>query len=111
MKRLLFHSEATAELEEAVSFYEGRSQGLGSALLAEVELAASRIQEHPGIGSPYKETAFRHYVLRRFPFLIFYLELPDAIWIAAVAHGKRRPGYWRHREIELERPGEPEALS
>ena len=93
MKQLLFHTEATAELEEAVSFYEGRSQGLGKALLAEVELATSRIREHPGIGAPYRDTGFRHYVLRRFPFLICYLELADAIWIAAVAHGKRRPGY------------------
>jgi hypothetical protein len=28
------------------------------------------------------------------------LELADQIWIAAVAHQRRRPGYWRSRTPE-----------
>ena len=34
-------------------------------------------------------------VLRRFPFVIFYTVKPRAVTIRAVAHGKRRPGYFR----------------
>lgn len=93
MKPILFHSAATAELEAAVEFYDAERPGLGEALLTEVERAIGRIQDHPQIGAPHKESGFRHYVLRRFPYLLFYLELPQAIWIAAVAHGKRRPDY------------------
>ena len=37
---------------------------------------------------------------------LVYLELPDVIWIAAVAHGSRKPGYWLHRMIEDEPEGE-----
>jgi hypothetical protein len=29
---------------------------------------------------------------------VYYVELDDAIWIAAVAHQKRRPGYWTRRK-------------
>ena len=48
----------------------------------------------------YKATEFRHYVVRRFPYIIFYVELEEAIWIVAVAHGRRRPDYWRRRRME-----------
>jgi hypothetical protein len=32
-----------------------------------------------------------------FPFAIVYVELDTEVLILAVAHGKRRPGYWRER--------------
>jgi len=54
----------------------------------------------PRLALHIKESGFRHVVLRRFQYILFCQELPDVIWIAAVAHGKRRPGYWRSREIE-----------
>jgi hypothetical protein len=44
VKPVLFHSEATAELEEAIAYYEQRRFGLGAALLDEVQRAASLIQ-------------------------------------------------------------------
>ncbi|MGA1987938.1 MAG: type II toxin-antitoxin system RelE/ParE family toxin [Candidatus Sulfotelmatobacter sp.] len=39
----------------------------------------------------------RRFVIRRFPFSVIYLDDPDLITIIAVAHSKRRPGYWKHR--------------
>jgi hypothetical protein len=48
------------------------------------------------------EASTRKVRLRRFPYLIYYVELDDSLWIAAVAHQKRRPGYWSHRRVELE---------
>jgi hypothetical protein len=36
-------------------------------------------------------------VLRRFPYLIVFREGMEGIEIVAVAHGRRRPGYWRDR--------------
>jgi hypothetical protein len=34
---------------------------------------------------------------RRFPFRVVYELQPDRIWIVAVAHLSRRPGYWTRR--------------
>jgi toxin ParE1/3/4 len=70
---------------------------LGLSLLLDVERATKVIERHPKIGSQYKSTAFRKYVLGRFPHLIFYLELDEAIWIVAIAHSKRKPDYWERR--------------
>jgi toxin ParE1/3/4 len=36
--------------------------------------------------------------LARFPYTIHYAEIDDMIWIAAVAHQKRWPGYWSKRK-------------
>jgi hypothetical protein len=39
----------------------------------------------------------RRYVVPRFPFSSVYRMREDEVEIIAVAHGRRRPGYWRSR--------------
>ncbi|MEO1300213.1 MAG: type II toxin-antitoxin system RelE/ParE family toxin, partial [Cyanobacteria bacterium J06636_16] len=68
--------------------------------LTEVERSISKIQQNPNLGAAYKLTGLRRYILQRFPFVIFYAELEQSIWIVAIAHGKRRPDYWRKRQVE-----------
>jgi toxin ParE1/3/4 len=96
MNPLRFHPEAEAELDEAVAFYESRLSGLGVDLRKEVEFAARRIREAPLRWSPY-DAGTRRFPVRRFPYLVIYLELPSHLWVVAVAHHNRRPGYWRNR--------------
>lgn len=98
MKPADFHRMAQKDLDEAVAYYERQRKGLGLELNTEVELAVSRILSNPEHFSRYKQSKFRKLVLRRFPFSIFFLELDTYIWIAAVAHQKRRPDYWRRRK-------------
>jgi hypothetical protein len=40
---------------------------------------------------------FRRLLLRKYPYFVVFRELPRRIQILAVAHAKRRPGYWRAR--------------
>ncbi len=97
MKPIVFHPIAEAELEEAVAFYEARRTGIGQALGAEAERAVGMIQQNPLWCPRHGETNFRKCLLRKFPYTIFYMERDDCIWIAAVAHQKRKPGYWENR--------------
>src|SRR6266478_2872838 len=39
----------------------------------------------------------RRFLLQRFPFSVVYREFPSKIQVVAVAHGHRRPGYWKSR--------------
>jgi hypothetical protein len=39
----------------------------------------------------------RRFILRRCPFMVIFRTMNDSILIVAVAHGKRRPGYWRRQ--------------
>jgi len=100
VKPVIFHRDAEAELRAAVAYYEQQRPGLGLDLQAEVERAIGRIQEHPQLFPQHTTLGLRKCVVRRFPYTIFYLELDDNIWIAAVAHQRRRPGYWASRTSE-----------
>ena len=97
MKPIIIHSKARAELEESIAYYEQQKTGLGLALQSAIEKAIGRIQQNPQIGAPYKTT---EYVVLRFPYVVFYVALEEDVWIVAIAHGKRRPDYWRRRKIE-----------
>lgn len=100
MKPITFHPQAEEELRAAVAYYEEQREGLGMDLQAEIEGAVRRIQNNPQLCPLYGESGLRKCVVKRFPYNVFYLELEESIWIAAVAHQKRRPGYWAHRSPE-----------
>jgi toxin ParE1/3/4 len=97
MKPVDFDSEAEAEYLAAANYYEDAKEGLGFEFTAAVEDSMARIAQTPQAFSPYKIAGIRKFVLRRFPYSIFFLELNDRIWITAVAHQHRKPGYWYHR--------------
>lgn len=92
-----FHPEADAELEDASLFYESRMAGLGKSFAIEVERTISLIRQFPDAGSPIG-LARRRVLLARFPYSVIYRHDPDAVVILAVAHQRRRPGYWRRRK-------------
>ncbi len=100
MKPAILHSEAIEELDAAIAYYESQKVGLGLDFLAEVEHALGKIQQNPNLGAGYKVTGLRRYITQQFPFLVFYAEFEEFIWVVAIAHGKRRPDYWRKRQIE-----------
>jgi toxin ParE1/3/4 len=100
VKPVIIHSKATEELDNSILYYEKQKVGLGLSFLSEVEQALSKIQQNPSLGAIYKTAGLRRYVLQHFPFLIFYTEFDDFIWIVAIAHGKRKPNYWRTRQLE-----------
>ena len=100
MKPVIFHPDAVVELRAAVAYYEQQRPGLGNDLQREVERVIGRIQQHPQWFPRHNEAGLCKCVVPRFPYTIFSLELADQIWIAAVAHQRRRPGYWRHRTPE-----------
>lgn len=98
MKPVILHSEAIAELDGAVSYYEDQQVGLGLDFLVEVEQAISKLQQNPNLAAAYKIPGLRRYVMQRFPFLIFYTEFEEYLWVVAIAHAKRKPDYWRSRQ-------------
>ena len=97
MKPFTLHADAEAELGEALEYYEMQRAGLGRAFRLEFEAALARIRQDPQLYAVEDESGVRFCPLRRFPYTLAYLDLGDHIWLAAVAHQRRRPGYWRRR--------------
>lgn len=100
MKSLVIHRLAKMDLDQAIAYYEQQRRGLGLDLETEVRAVFSRIREFPKLGSPYKDTEARFCLVHRFPYVIYYVELEESIWIMAVAHGSRRPDYWKRQKVE-----------
>lgn len=44
-----------------------------------------------------EELSIRRALLPRFPYALVFMELPPEVRVLAVAHLKRRPGYWLNR--------------
>jgi plasmid stabilization system protein ParE len=95
MPEIAFHADATAEMRAAAGYYEEQQQGLGEEFLDEIEQGLSRVQEFPRLW-PIYEADYRRYLLRRFPFGIIY-RVDQEIYVIAVAHLHREPGYWYAR--------------
>ena len=92
-----FHRLASAELKEAIGFYEGQSPGLGDRFLAEVESAIALLHQFPEIG-PRVEGPLRRVLVSSFPYdLVYRPSGRDQIRILAVAHHRREPRYWAGR--------------
>ena len=87
---------AGEELGEAVRWYEDQSEGLGVAFLEAVQTVISRIETHPEIGGRVADQQHtRRVLVTGFPYQVVYIVRPTEAIVVAVAHLKRRPGYWR----------------
>ena len=95
-KSLVLHPAALAESKAAVAWYLERSQTAASGFAASLAKALDRIVESP-LRWPTAELGTRRFVMQRYPFAIMYREQGEALQILAVAHGHRRPGYWKNR--------------
>ena len=85
----------TAEAEEdAAGFYASEaSAAVDVAFIEEVERACRLLVERPFIGVVWREPT-RRLALRRFTFNVIHQFHGDEIRVIAIAHQRRKPGYW-----------------
>ena len=91
-----FLPAAQEEFLDASIRYETQVLGLGIEFILDTEHAVARIAAFPKHGSQFF-AGTRRVVLARFPYSIVYEILTEGLLIVAIAHHRRRPGYWRHR--------------
>jgi|ERR1035437_4698436 plasmid stabilization system protein ParE len=96
MTRYRILSPAQDEIAAAALFYEDASSGLGEAFLDDVRHVIDRLCQYPDSGVIVRGS-LRGVLLSRFPFRIIYSVEGDSILVVAVAHQRRRPGYWIER--------------
>jgi plasmid stabilization system protein ParE len=91
-----FHPEAIEEARAAREWYSARNPDAGDAFMAELDTAIARIEQPPNQWAPYLGGT-RRYLFHRFPFFVVFCETATRIEIVALAHARRRPGYWLGR--------------
>lgn len=90
--KIKISNEAEIDIIEALIYYEERKLGLGERFLKTLDESLILISNNPVLFiKKYKE--LRMYVMRTFPFLIYYLieEENKEILIFSVLHSKRDP--------------------
>lgn len=91
-----FDPDAQAEYFEAIRYYEQQAEGLGSRFIADVENTIGRILAFPETWGRLTINT-RRAILNLFPYGIIYHFDGTEIYILAVMHLKRKPGYWIKR--------------
>ena len=95
-RKLEFHPSADAELLEAEEWYAARDPALGSRFAATLAKAIDTLLDSPERW-PLVRGDVRRYVVRGFPYAVFYTFDEPTVNVVAVAHAKRRPEYWMDR--------------
>lgn len=95
--KAIFLKSAQAELNDAVDYYtQHASERVAEAFLQDAVYTRQRLIEHPEIGKAISKR-LRAFAFRHFPYSLIYRVSADTISIHAVAHQRRRPGYWAGR--------------
>ncbi len=91
-----FLDEAEREFIEAVLWYESKEVGLGRQFRQEIGHVLTRIIEDPLLWRE-RSGGYRRVNCPVFPYYIPYFIRDQKIIVAAIAHGRRKPGYWKSR--------------
>lgn len=95
--KAVFLKSAQAELDAAVDYYaDHASDRVAEAFLQDALQTRQRLIEHPEIGKSVSKR-LRALAFKHFPYFLIYRFSADTISIHAVAHQRRRPGYWGGR--------------
>ncbi|MDB6122182.1 MAG: plasmid stabilization system [Pedosphaera sp.] len=96
MANLKYDPLAKEEIKLAIVYYESCREGLGKAFLSVIESSIQKFLLNP---FRYRKISgrFRRCLVERFPYGIIFSVEEDFIFIAAVMHLNREPGYWKER--------------
>ena len=90
---------ARTDVREAKAFYRKDSEQAPKDFASELRRALQKIREHPQIGVPY-EPGTRRFIMIRFPHSVVYYLSGEGIYVVAVEHHSREPGYWHDSAVE-----------
>jgi plasmid stabilization system protein ParE len=91
-----FLKSAQLEVDEAVEYFDGQRDGLGDRFEEDLRITVKALLARPLTGSRLTERV-RKFRMRTFRYNVIYVLDDDVAVIVAVAHHRRRPGYWQGR--------------
>ena len=96
MLEIRFHPDVEQEVGDGYTWYETQMSGLGEDFLHELETGLVSVQTMPEAWATVTP-GFRRYLLQKFPYGIIYQLTSQSIFVVAVMHLNRKPGYWKER--------------
>lgn len=100
-KAVRLSRQARDEVLEAARRYAEQRAELRADFLAAVDEALGRVVRYaPHLGSPPgvdPALGVKRVFMKRFPYSVYFIELPTRFRVLAFAHASRRPQYWLGR--------------
>jgi plasmid stabilization system protein ParE len=94
---VIFHRLAAAEFVATRRWYARRSATVETRFVYAVDAAVRLIEATPDTGALFLHR-YRWVRTRRYPYLLYYDPSgPTAVVVYAIAHARRRLGYWLRR--------------
>jgi hypothetical protein len=94
-------SPAIREIADAAKWFNSQRTGLGDEFSAAIDDVLTQVEENPTrfANSEFAtaDIELRFALVRRFKNVIHFSIEADEVQIVSIAHGARRPGYWRRR--------------
>jgi plasmid stabilization system protein ParE len=94
--KLIIQPEAEYDIQDAFKWYESQNSGLGSEFVRAVDVCLSGIGRNP-LAYQVIEQQVRRALIRRFPYILFYVCEQNTIVVIACFHVKRDPKNWLDR--------------
>ena len=96
MPEIIFRPDIEHEVKSSYIWYQKQAKGLGDDFLTELETGYEAIIELSNTWPKFQQ-GFRRFLLSKFPFSIIYRFNGKTIFVVAVMHNSRKPGYWAER--------------
>ena len=94
--RLYVRAAARGDLERAFDWYERERIGLGHEFLRAVGVTLAMVDRAPE-QFPLALDDIRKALVRRFPYVVYFVVVPTGVTVIAIAHGRRHPARWQGR--------------
>lgn len=91
-----FHPAAAPEIQCAYGYYNNKDPSISQDFLAALDRSFDLITQFPE-RYPTFDHGTRRLLLQKFPYHLIYLHDNDKILVLAVAHSRKKPGYWSER--------------
>lgn len=97
MNKIIVLPFAEQDIKDSIIYYAEKEEGLDKQFLSIINQAFQLISIKP-FSFPFIKNPVRKFVIKNFPFNVYYIVENDVIYILAVYHQKRNPKMWKSRK-------------
>jgi len=88
--------EAEADFDKSYDYYASKSKNIANNFYKQIDINLEKISENPFL-YPLSQKDVRRYVMKKFPFVIYYQIKELTISVIAIFHTSRNPEIWKDR--------------
>lgn len=88
--------EAEVDFDKSYEFYNEDSPKVADTFFIRINLGFENIKQNPN-SFPFAHKNLRKYVVKKFPFVIYYRIVDSVIQVIAIFHMSRNPEIWNER--------------